>query len=323
MGRGRQPTAPSRRWRGRPAPSEVYELFWRYGCRDFRDIGHKAIYAANSWRTLQAIGWRHGEPVVRSLAYAMLERGRATAIPPSTTTTPIAPSARIRSDVADIGPLWKQQRRVSPEAAADLLAALRTASPSDGSGKVVELLKNGIHPDSIWDGLFLTAGELIMRQPGIIGIHCVTSTNALHYAYQTSASDETRRLLMLQSAAFLPMFRQAMSGRGKLADVKIDKLEKAEVKGDPREAVEEIFGAVSKDHMLAARKTLALMDGDSRRVPAAGDGGRAADFQQGPRFARLQVQLRRPGGLLSRNAAVAGTLCRVEHVQSEGDRRSG
>src|SRR5262245_24779150 len=28
--------------------AEVYELFWRYGARDFRDIGHKAIYAANS-----------------------------------------------------------------------------------------------------------------------------------------------------------------------------------------------------------------------------------------------------------------------------------
>src|SRR5205807_9891045 len=53
--------------------TEVIELFWRYGCRDFRDIGHKAIYAANSYRTLQTIGWRHAEPVVRSLAYAMLE----------------------------------------------------------------------------------------------------------------------------------------------------------------------------------------------------------------------------------------------------------
>ncbi len=111
------------------------------------------------------------------------------------------------------------------------------------------------------------AGELIMRQPGIVGIHCVTSTNALHFAYQTSGNDETRRLLMLQSAAFLPMFRQAMGGRGKLADVKIDKLEKAEIKGDPAEAVEEIFADVSKNKMLAARKTLALMEGNQKRFP--------------------------------------------------------
>src|SRR5207253_4706341 len=32
---------------------EVFELFVKYGARDFRDIGHKAIFVANSWRTLQ------------------------------------------------------------------------------------------------------------------------------------------------------------------------------------------------------------------------------------------------------------------------------
>jgi hypothetical protein len=246
---------------------QVYELFWRYGCRDFRDICHKAIYAANSWRTLQAIGWRHGEPVVRSLAYALLDRSRDDN-PAEHDYDADRPFRDNQKRVADIGTLWQQRRRVSPEASADLLAALRTASPSDGSGKVVELLKKGIHPASIWDGLFLMAGELMLRQTrNIVPIHAVTSTNALYFAYQTSASDETRRLLMLQSAAFLPMFRQAISGRGKLADVQIDKLEKAEVKDDPREAVEEVFATVSKDQLLAARKTLALMDGDSHRFP--------------------------------------------------------
>jgi hypothetical protein len=47
---------------------ELFDLFARYGARDFRDIGHKAIYVANSFRTLQAIGWHHAEPVLRSLA---------------------------------------------------------------------------------------------------------------------------------------------------------------------------------------------------------------------------------------------------------------
>src|SRR6187551_3714068 len=52
--------------------NEIYELMFRYGMRDFRSIGHKAIYVANSWRTLQCIGWQHAEPVLRSLAYALL-----------------------------------------------------------------------------------------------------------------------------------------------------------------------------------------------------------------------------------------------------------
>src|SRR6266513_687629 len=51
---------------------EIFELFCRYGARDFRELGHKAIYVANSWRALQCIGWQHAEPVLRSLAYALL-----------------------------------------------------------------------------------------------------------------------------------------------------------------------------------------------------------------------------------------------------------
>jgi hypothetical protein len=53
---------------------DVYELFFRYGARDFRAIGHKAIYVANSWRTLGAIGFEHTEPIARSLAYALMNR---------------------------------------------------------------------------------------------------------------------------------------------------------------------------------------------------------------------------------------------------------
>jgi hypothetical protein len=51
--------------------NEVFELFCRYGARDYRSIGHKAIFVANSWRTLQCIGWQHAEPVLRSLAFAL------------------------------------------------------------------------------------------------------------------------------------------------------------------------------------------------------------------------------------------------------------
>ena len=51
-------------------------MFWRYGARDFRDIGHKAIFVANSYRTLVTIGWRHAEPILRSLAYALLDLAR-------------------------------------------------------------------------------------------------------------------------------------------------------------------------------------------------------------------------------------------------------
>lgn len=69
---------------------------------------------------------------------------------------------------------------------------------------MLELLDRGVAPQSVWDALHLAAGELIMRQSGIVSLHAVTTTNALRFAYLTSASNRTRLLAMLQNAAFLP-----------------------------------------------------------------------------------------------------------------------
>ncbi len=55
--------------------NKLFELMTEYGCRDFRDIGHKAIYVANAFRTLECIGWHHAEPILRSLTYALQCRG--------------------------------------------------------------------------------------------------------------------------------------------------------------------------------------------------------------------------------------------------------
>jgi hypothetical protein len=237
--------------------NEVMELFWRYGARDFRDIGHKAIYAANAYRTLQTIGWRHAEPVLRSLAFAMLEHeGDNPAKRDAPQDRPWRDNIKL---VDSIRRDW-QTGKVTPSAAEELLATQRTAGPAECSAKVIEQLNKGVDPASIWDGLFLTAGELLMRQPGIGGLHTLTTMNALHFAYQNSGNDETRRMMMLQAAAFLPMFREFMAGRGKLPDLRVDKLEKADASSGGTGAVEEIFADVSKDKTAAARKALALLD---------------------------------------------------------------
>ena len=59
-------------WSRTAGTSEMFEAMFRFGARDLRDIGHKAIFVANSYRTLQCIGWRYAEPVLRSLTYALL-----------------------------------------------------------------------------------------------------------------------------------------------------------------------------------------------------------------------------------------------------------
>src|SRR5436190_2171838 len=43
--------------------NEVFELYFRHGMRDFRDIGHKAIYVAGAYRLLNLIGWQHAGPI--------------------------------------------------------------------------------------------------------------------------------------------------------------------------------------------------------------------------------------------------------------------
>src|SRR5262245_50644253 len=242
---------------------ELFEVFLRYGARDFRDIGHKAIYVANGFRTLQTISNAHPEPVLRSLAYALLDhQGGNPARRDGEEDRPGRDNLKRLRDLASVQPGGKH----SPEAATELLACLRTGTAAEGSARVAELLKTGIHPDSLWDGVFLAAGELLMRQPGIGGLHCVTTANALHYGYTASRDEDTRRFLLLQGAAFMPMFRAFMAGRGKLPDLRLDKLEKAELKGDVNEVVADIFADVGKAPMAAARKTMALVEAHPGRL---------------------------------------------------------
>jgi hypothetical protein len=245
--------------------NEIYELFFRYGARDFRSIGHKAIYVANSSRTLQCIGWQHAEPVLRSLAYALLNHDGGG-------------NPAKREDPADRS--WRRNLERAPRikedwtggkpdaaASADLLSTLRKGYDDNACEQVVELLNRDVAPQSIWDALFDAAGELLLRQPGIVSLHAVTSTNALHFAFKASGNDDTRKMLMLQNAAFVTLFREALSGRGKVGEARIDQLEPIAPSQSGPGAIEEIFAEASRDRMTAARKALAYLQAGREAQP--------------------------------------------------------
>jgi hypothetical protein len=235
--------------------NEIYELFFRYGMRDFRSIGHKAIYVANSFRTLQCIGWQHAEPVLRSLSYALLmHEGDNPAKRDDEADMPFRHNEELAKQIR---PEW-QDGKTDSGATTEFLATMRTASNRDASSAVVELLNRGVSPQSVWDALHLAAGELLMQQPGIVALHAVTSTNALRYAYQASSNDETRRLLLLQNAAFVAMFRDAMGGRGKVKERSIADLADPERKADVI-SVDRIFATLRGEPMNAARDMLAYL----------------------------------------------------------------
>jgi hypothetical protein len=164
---------------------------------------------------------------------------------------------------------WRDGK-VDPNATKELLQTLRTGTNDEACDNVVSLLNNGVSPQSIWDALNVAAGEMLMQQPAIVALHGITSTNALFYAYRTTASDETRKLMMLQNAAFLPMFRGAMQGRGRVKDVKIDNLEAAPL-SDDAPATEQIFADLSQDAMLAAKKVVGFLKDSGPDGQAAKD----------------------------------------------------
>ena len=228
---------------------ELFDVFCFYGARDFRDIGHKAIFVANSWRTLQNIGWQHSEPVLRSLAHALLQHWGGN--PAERDYEADRPGRHNREILKRIRPDW-QQGEIKVEATRELLNVLRQGNWEDAGGKVVELLNKRIAPQSLWDAIFQHAAEMMMRKPGIITLHACTTTNALHYAHRHAFNDETRCYLLLQNAAFLTLFRER-SGVGD--GVSIDEFEPAE--GMP--SLDEIFAEVSSNRMLAAQKSLAYL----------------------------------------------------------------
>jgi len=216
---------------------------------------------------------------MRSLALALLDHEGGN--PAQRDADPDRPWRQNLQRLSRIRNNW-QRGRVTPEAASDLMATLRTAGPADACDRVVAMLNQEIDPVSIWDGLFLTAGELLMRQPGIVGVHCVTSVNALHFGYSASANDETRQLLLLQAAAFLAMFRPAMLRFGQMRDLRLDTLEPLPPQSNTLiGAVEEIFSDVSRDKMVAARKTLGMLQNNRALADGLMAAGRRLVFTKG------------------------------------------
>src|SRR4051794_36874475 len=233
--------------------AEVMETLYRTGLRDQRNIGHKAIYTMQCWRTLQAIGWQHAEPVLRSLALAQLDLSndsRHVAVGPYEAN--LENARKVRDD-------W-QTGKPAPAATRSLLETLRQATPEDASAEAVRLLNAGVAPDSLWDAVVLAGNESLMRAPGILSLHAVTSGNALHFIYGASGDDTNRRLALLQAVGWQPMFR----GRIKPGDgPTIDAIEpKApETKGD--EAVADIFATIDKSKegkQAAAAKAVGYLE---------------------------------------------------------------
>ena len=254
--------------------AEAFEELWRLGSRDFRPIGHKAIFVANTWRTLQTIGWQHAEPAFRALGQALAGNG-----------TQFENGLRfddqchrendelVRSHANALPPNWADNSIAGAEVSADretaeaLLAPIRAANASGACRDALTLLSESkARAGAIWDIVHLAAAEFMLRRRGFGAVHAVTSVNALHFAFRMARSTETRLFLLLQAVGWMAHFaREIRLADDPGAGPSILELSapNARIPDDPTATAESIVSATATAPNDAARAAFAY----ARRHP--------------------------------------------------------
>ncbi len=233
-------------------PEQLSELLFGYGIRDLRAIGHKAIAVQNVHRLLPLVGPEYAPSMLRSLAAALQNRGYDPN--PATSDLPSDRTWRaFQTMLGEVPKTWKLGRR-DDAARNELVRTLREVSELDAGRAVIDLLKGGVSTDSIWEALFATAAELVLRRPAVVPVHAQTSANAFHYAFRHARAETTQLLALLQSAAFMPAFRRGIANTR--PDLRIDELEPLPASGNGAEALREAFSELPHDRTSGARKAL-------------------------------------------------------------------
>jgi hypothetical protein len=173
-----------------------------YGTRNVSGtVGHHPIFVANGWRTLDAMGWQHAEPVLRYIIRLL------SGLKPDRTYTPNL--QRVHKTAPDLPTDWGSNER-SREATLEVYKLLRGGDADATCDVICSQLSSGkVKAGAVWDAIHLVAADLIFRYKtgGVrIGgalIHAVTSTNALRYGFDCAHENRVRLLMLLQGACAL------------------------------------------------------------------------------------------------------------------------
>ncbi|MCC6539461.1 MAG: hypothetical protein IT162_18055 [Bryobacterales bacterium] len=235
--------------RSNAKPATVFEQFWKYGARDYRNIGHKAIFVANACRTLETIGWQHAEPVLRSLTLGLLDFGRDLSM------NGYALDDQCFAANEKLARAWPATG--ASKGYAELLVAMRASSVPDLCAETAQRLSAGtLNAAGLWDAVHLFAAELRLRSTGanvIAGIHAVSAANGLHTAWRRAASPRLRALLMLQAVGWMGQFQTfAASRTGLLSNASFPELQP--IAG----TVEEALAAIVAKPLEATARMLRL-----------------------------------------------------------------
>lgn len=240
------------------SPAAVTALLWPLGARDYRNIGHKAIYVANAVRTLQTIGWQYSEPVFRSLTLSLADFGKEQQLNGYAFDDQCYKGnvQRVTETLPKLSNRWDAQASDSAQTRS-IVETVREATPNEACASVASRIIKGATAGTVWDAVHLAAAELRVRANAgmaIGSIHAVTSANALHYSYLAASDPATRLLILLQATGWMTQFRSFADTRsGNLRSRSILSLEPSETA-----APEEIFVAIPADPDTAAAKVFKL-----------------------------------------------------------------
>ena len=244
--------------------SEIFAMLWRYGARDYRNIGHKAIFVANTYRTLQVIGWQYAEPVLRSLVLGLLDFGKQQQMNGYAFEDQCygANLRRVADSFAQLNGAWVAGE-ADAQATRSILESIREATPGEACADVAgRVVKGKASAATVWDAVHLAAAELRMRARGgaaLASIHSVTSANALHYGYLAAPDPKIRFLLLLQAVGWMGQFRTwAGSNRDNLRPFRITDLEPSADNVPLDRALAETFAGIPSNPDSSAARVFRL-----------------------------------------------------------------
>ena len=178
------------------------DVLWEYCSRRASGtLGHHPIMLANSWRTLDALGWQHSEPVLQYLASAFAQNESDVSYEPN--------RELVKKTLPQLPANWTMATS-DRKATLDLFAVLR-----QGDWKTVcelicsQLIAGKLSAHGAWDAIHLAAADLLVRYKtggsaiGGVLVHAVTATDALRFGYDCTGNQRARLLMLFQAVAML------------------------------------------------------------------------------------------------------------------------
>lgn len=218
-------------------PRQAYGHLWMYGAeRNHNSGGHMAIRVANTWRTMEATDWRCAETAIQFSV-------RGAWRPPGGSN--LHAINRERADrVAELPPQWSSIRS-DHGAVLELLDLYRKGDPASACETTLNLLRdNSIRAGAVWDAVFLTTAELVIRYTWfgtrMLAGHSVTCVNALHYMFRSLSDPIARLYAVLEAVEWTTSFLARERDRPALRERSIINIEPADLPPN-NESLEKIF----------------------------------------------------------------------------------